>query len=339
MSNEQSRIGWLIAAGDAHAIGLAAGRRGRAAVAAHLLPSAIWQEITAPAHVGRVEQMAAATRARFPAIWQEIEGLAEGLGLPLMQVFAWNCRGDLNAMVPDGCTTVQLPGPEIVVAHNEDGLPFFDGHCFILDAAPVGEPGFRAFCYPGSIPGHTFAVTGAGIVQTVNNLRLRGVDTGLPRMVLGRALLACGTLDAALALLGDAPAAGGFHFTLAQRGDARLMSVENGGGSVALREIAAPALHANHALLRGDAQIVTRSSGDRQRRGDALIAGGARDPLAILCDTGGEGLPIFRRAPDDPDHENTLATAVFHIGNDGIRWTLHDPAGAVTTHAESHAPS
>lgn len=320
-------LGWLQLAGTPHQIGVALGRAGRAAVQRHLPGHPLWQEVNAPAHAPRLARMAAATRARFPRIWQEIEGLAEGLGLPVAQVFAWNCRGDLLASVPDGCTTVMLPGPEPLLAHNEDGLPFFRGACFIAEARPEAEPGFHAFCYPGSIPGHTFAFTGAGLVQTVNNLRLTGVEAEIPRMVLGRAVLASPTLAAALEVLAEAPS-GGFHFALMQRGDGRILSVEFGGGAMSQREIADPALHANHALHlpRGlDGQIVTASSGDRQRRGDALVAAGLA-PLAILRDTSGEGLPIRRDAADDPDEENTLGTALLRLTARGLDWSIHDRA-------------
>src|SRR3546814_1273423 len=68
----------------------------------------------------------ALTEARFPRYWQELQGLAAGLALPFDDVFAWNSRGDVWAMAPDGCTTVLLPAaqpeqPRPVLAHNEDG--------------------------------------------------------------------------------------------------------------------------------------------------------------------------------------------------------------------------
>lgn len=329
MSNEtiDRDLGWLRLAGSPRALGLALGQAGRAAVMRHLLAHPLWQIVNAPAQAFRVARMAEATRARFPWIWAEIEGMAEGLGLPVGQVFAWNCRGDLLASTPDGCTTVLLPGPEALLAHNEDGLPFFRGACFIAEAQPEGRPGFHAFCYPGSIPGHTFAFTGAGLVQTVNNLRLTGVEAEIPRMVLGRALLAVETLGAALDLLRGAPS-GGFHFALMQLGDPRILSVEFGGGGSSVVEIGAPAVHANHALHLPDglkAQIVTDSSRDRQARGDVLLAAGIA-PLAILHDAGGSGLPIRRDAKDDPDEENTLGTAVMRLSGQRLDWSIHDRA-------------
>lgn len=325
-----SELGWQQAGGSPHQIGLALGRAGREAVHRHLPSSEYFHAITGPAHAAAVARMAEATRARFPLIWQEIEGLAEGLALPVDQVFAWNCRGDLLARSPDGCTTVMIPGDEPLLAHNEDGLPFFRGACFIADAAPMGAPGFRAFCYPGSIPGHTFAFTEAGLVQTVNNIRLTGLEPDIPRMVLGRAILSAQSLDQAVAILQGAPS-GGFHFALSSTSDRRILSVEFGGGTASVREITAPSAHANHALHHPGAQIVTDSSRDRQIRADALVAQ-TRDPLEILRDTGGAGLPIRRDEADDPDDENTLATAILRVTASSIRWSIHDRAAGAAAY-------
>ncbi|RDW14548.1 C45 family autoproteolytic acyltransferase/hydolase [Paracoccus thiocyanatus] len=328
--SESHELGWRRIGGPPHEIGRALGLAGRKAVHRHLLSSDYFRDITGPAHAPAVARMAQATRARFPAIWAEIEGLAQGLDLPVDQVFAWNCRGDLRARVPDGCTTVMVPGDEPVLAHNEDGLPFFRGACFIAEVAGADAPAFRAFCYPGSIPGHTFAFNQAGLAQTVNNIRLTGVEPAIPRMVLGRAVIGARSLDQALAILETDAGSGGFHFALSSTADRRVLSVEFGRNEVSVVQVDAPTAHANHALHHQGglaSQIVTDSSRDRQVRADALLAQGL-DPLAILRDESGAGLPIRRDAADDPDDENTLGTAILRLTSKGIRWSIHDrPAG------------
>ena len=321
-------LGWLRAAGDPRSVGLALGAAGRAAVHRHLLAHPLWRTVTDAVHRPAVARMAATVARRFPDILAEIEGLAEGLGLPLEPVFAWNCRGDLLAAAAEGCTSIMIPGPDPVLAHTEDGLPFFRGHCFMAEVTPDQGPGFVSFCYPGSIPGHTFGWSSAGLVQTVNNLRLTGVSPDVPRMVLGRAVLGAPGLEAALGILRAGAGSGGFHFALAQRGGGPIRSVEFGAGHVSIREISEPAAHANHALhhpsLESGAQIVTRSSADRQARAAALLVAGT-GPLDILHDPGGAGrLPIWRADADDPDEENTLALGLMRIGATGIDWKIHD---------------
>jgi len=314
--------------GPPRAIGRALGEWGRRAVQDRLCHHPLWREVTDARHRKKTEAMAALTARDFPWITEEIDGMAEGLGLPFHQVFAWNCRGDLLASVPDGCTSLLYPGPVPVLAHNEDGLPFLRGACGIVEIAPEAAPGFAAFCYPGSIPGHTFAATSAGMAQTVNNIRLTCVGEGLPRMVLGRAVLAEGSVAAAVEMLRAHPAAGGFHFALA---DARsVLSVEFGGGAVSVQPVTAPLAHANHALHLGLPQRITDSSHDRKLRAGALLDGHAA--LDILRDRAGPGLPIHRGEPDDPDEENTLATALIRVEAEAVAWAVHDgPGPAVHT--------
>lgn len=318
-------LGWVRAQGSPREIGRALGQTGRAAVQGQLVGSALWEAVTGAAHAPAVARMAQAVQSRFPKVWQEIEGLAEGLALPVAQVFAWNCRGDLLAHTPDGCTTVMLPGAVPVIAHNEDGLPGLRGLCFLAEVQPEAAPGFVAFCYPGSIPGHSFAVTKAGLVQAVNNIRLTGLRPDLPRMVLGRAVLGCEGLGDAIELLQYAPS-GGFHFALSHCRDRRLLSVEFGGGACSVVEVSAPAAHANHALhLPHAGQSVTQSSADRQARADILVGAGL-GPLEVLRDAAGPGLPIRRDAVDDPDEENTHATAVMTVRPEGVEWAVYDAA-------------
>lgn len=330
-------LGMVRVSGPPREAGLGLGRAGRDAVHRHLLGSALWQEVTGSRHAPLARRLGEATRERFPPVWDELEGLAEGLGLPLAEVVAWNCRGDLLASVPDGCTTVLVPGDVRLLAHNEDGLPFFRGACFLAEVTPDRAPAFVAFCYPGSIPGHTFAITRAGLAQTVNNIRLSGVAPAIPRMVLGRAVLGAATLDGAVDLLREGAGSGGFHFGLAHRHDRRLLSVEFGRGAVSVEEVRAPAVHANHALHAVpafEAQTVTMSSADRQARGDALLAAGA-EPLTILRDGAGGGLPIRRDDPDDPDDENTLATAVISVSDASVDWAVFAGAAGGPEHAGS----
>ncbi|WP_249978276.1 C45 family autoproteolytic acyltransferase/hydolase [Vreelandella olivaria] len=336
MFDQASSLGWHVINGCPYDIGVALGSAGHDAVHQHLLPSAIWAEVTAPAHRDIVAMMAANTQRDFPLVWEELEGLAEGLSLPIEAVFAWNCRGDLLAHAPDGCTTLILPGDHPTIAHNEDGLPFFRGHCFMAEITPDNAMGFTSFCYPGSLPGHTLAFSQSGWIQAVNNLRLTGIAPTIPRMVLGRATLMQNSVSGVLALFKRYANSGGFHFSLAEQGANAVVSVELGGGEVATRVLDQPSIHANHALYHSKGiakQWITDSSRDRQRRGEQLIASGVIGALDVLHDQQGDGLPILRLAADDPDHENTLVTAIMQFNVDGVAWQLYDRPGAPPAYA------
>jgi hypothetical protein len=331
-----SATGFIEISGSPFDAGEALGRFGAAAVHRHLVHAAAWRGVMQWRGTPLAAALAAHTQQRFPRIWAELQGLAAGLGLAFDDVFLWNCRGDVWAASPDGCTTVQLPSVDRRrICHNEDGDPGFAGHCAIAACRIDGSPGFAAFVYPGSLPGHTFAVTDAGLAVTVNNLRVRQIEAGVPRMVLTRAVLDARDLDAAVAVVRDNPRAGGFHLTLGHCKSAALLSVEYSAHGCSVQEITQASLHANHAIhssMCGFPQDVTDSSQHRQTRGDAILhdAREARetpDPLAILADTHDASLPIYRAAPDDPDDENTLATADIVIAASHIEWDVYEQPG------------
>jgi hypothetical protein len=324
-----------VVAGTPHEIGRQLGELARPEMDAYRTRSAAWQAVSARLGDPLLPALRRAAEAAFPSLVAEIDGIAAGLGLPADLVFAWNCRGELLHRTGDGCTTLAACTPEARrIAHNEDGDPFLLDRCGLVDVRPQHGPGFVSFHYPGSLPGHTFAVNRAGLVQTINNVRITAPVAGVPRMVLARAVLDAGSLDAALAILRDQPRASGFHHMLGCAGDARVFSVEASAARTSVLAVEGLYGHANHLVHAGpnadaEAQIITESSRDRQARLAVLLAESnaqgapSVDALAhLLADRGGPGLPIFRDDPADPDDENTLATAVFDIDAGGVDFTV-----------------
>lgn len=322
----------LMVRGSAHEVGVALGRFGAPAVHEVLVRGEAWAQVMRWRGSAALQHMATLVQQRLPACWQELRGLAEGLALPLEDVFAWNCRGDVWAMAPDGCTTVQLPGRAFpTFAHNEDGDPGLQGRCALAQVQVNGSSGFAAVVYPGSLPGHTIAVTDGGMAVTVNNLRTLHAPTGLPRMALARAVLDQPSMAAAVDLLASSPRSGGFHLTLGQAGHAALFSVEFNAARCSVITVERPSVHANHmvhAAMAHQPQVVTGSSGHRQIRGEALLEQARQldrppDALAILHDQGHATFPIFRDDPEDSDRENTLATAFIEVGAKTVQWQVH----------------
>ncbi len=263
--------------GSAYAVGQQLGAFGREAWHTKIRQTALWQTVTALKTAEQTQRMRAAVQAQFPLIWQELEGMAEGLQAPVDEVFAWNCRGDLVRSTSDGCTTLAGRSPEgaLIIAHNEDGFPQLREECAIVSVTPEVGLAFTSFAYPGSLCGHTFAVNEKGIVNTVNNIRAVHRPDGMPRQIVARASLNAATLEEAVTLLSATPRAGAFHHTLGQMGDSRLFSVEATGSGSSVLELSATGGHANHLIhpqLAAIEQIVTGSSGSRQRRLDAWLA-------------------------------------------------------------------
>lgn len=320
--------------GDSHRIGRRLGEFARPHFDAYMAQSPTWQQLRRWRGHPFVAALRAAAVTAFPEYVAELDGMARGLGWSADDLFIWNCRGELIHRTADGCTTLAVAtASHRAIAHNEDGDPYLlgPGRCFLVDVKPSGRPGFISFYYPGSLPGHTFAVTRAGLAQTINNVRIVESAPGVPRMILARAVLDADSLDAALSLLRATPSASGFHHTVGCAGDLRIVSVEATARRSSVLQVHGVYGHANHLIHpehAGEAQIVTASSRDRQARLAQLLPREQSDVndealLRALRDRAPEGLPIYRDDPRDPDGENTLATTLLRIENSGVAMRVH----------------
>ncbi|WP_168790253.1 C45 family autoproteolytic acyltransferase/hydolase [Paraburkholderia aromaticivorans] len=332
MVTSKQGLSLLQVSGEPYDLGYRLGELARPVFADYMNQSNAWEAVRRWRGAPFVQALRDAAHAHFPTLLAELDGMAAGLGWAAEDVFLWNCRGELIHNAPDGCTTLAaVVGDTRFIAHNEDGAPFLRERCALVEVQPAGKPGFVSFYYPGSLPGHTFAASRAGVVQAINNLRIRSPVAGVPRMLLARAVLDAASLDEALQILRDTPAASGFHHTLGCAGDTRVFSVEASAQRCSVQTVANLYGHANHMIHPGceaEAQIVTDSSRDRQLRVDTLLPAITRplQPAAlldVLHDRAPSGLPIYRDDPRDPDDENTLASALFDIGNAGVSMKVY----------------
>lgn len=286
----------------------------------------------------RIAALAGAARDAYPEYVREIEGIADGVGVDFGELFLWNCRGDFpgggdQKHADDaGCTTVMIParGKEpAIIAHNEDDQAELEGRCFVARVSPTDGIGFTSFCSPGLLPGHTFAVNDAGLVQTINHIRPLDQTVGIPRHIIARAVLASADLEAALAVLGRRDRASGFHHNLGQAGREALLSVEAPASACVVHRVTDAAVHSNHLVFAECADIpqeIADSSASRQRRGEALISERAlegRDASVVLGDGAEADLPICRKTRGGTDPGYTLATGVFSVARDRVDWRVH----------------
>ena len=268
----------------------------------------------------------------FPRIYQELQGLADGCEQDFKDILLWNCRGDLLNTPPEGCTSIAVKTQDhTIIAHNEDGDPELRGHCFLLNATLDNSVRIFCFIYPGSIPGHTICANSHGLVYTVNNIRLNEQGTGLPRMIISRALLESKNSEAFIDLLQKHKRSGGFHYTLADKHNLLPISIEAPFQGISVNKIEQVSVHANHLIHPQQTHInqtITHSSQCRQNRMEALVKRVASSInedkcFAILQDIESHKLPIFRTEPDDPDEENTLATDIFSLNREGVKLTVY----------------
>lgn len=319
--------------GTRRRVGLELGRLGRGRLDAYLKQSPLWAALRPWRGHAYLDQLAGHAQRALPAIWEEFEGMAEGLRMAPPDLLLWHCRGDLLHPAADGCTSIAWRGRDGTrwLGHNEDSDPYLHGRCGMVDVRPGDAPGYLAFAYPGSLPGHAFGANRAGLVQVIDSLRMRSRRVGVPRLFLARAVLDCATLDEALGLLDAHSRAGGFYHLLGAANDPRLLGVESAPGLCSVAPIERGAAHTNHLVHPGAAtmpQTVTDSSRARKRRIENLMDqwdadSGADRILAALHDTEGE-LPVLRQAANDPDGENTLTTALFEMRDGGLSLKLYD---------------
>ncbi|RUV26814.1 C45 family peptidase, partial [Mesorhizobium sp. M5C.F.Ca.IN.020.32.2.1] len=193
----------ICAKGDAFSIGIALGRATASGFREHVLPTEAFQALYARWRGSDyLQSLESAARTAYPRFVREIEGIAEGLEQDFDKVFLWNCRGDLRlpehvspktkAIAATGCTTLLIPAKgdaPAAIAHNEDGAVEFLGACCWVEVEPDEGPAWSSFMYPGWLPGNTFGLNEAGIVQTVNNITAHDLQPGVPRQIICRAIL------------------------------------------------------------------------------------------------------------------------------------------------------
>ncbi|MEU6083632.1 C45 family peptidase [Streptomyces sp. NPDC047108] len=208
----------------------------------------------------RLQQVLQATRTRYAAEVAELEALAEGAGADVDDLLLANLRGDLGTDDGTGCTDLAWRRSRSFVAHNEDGAPALDGRLMLLTLVIDGLPPVTVQWYPGFLPANTFTATGLGLVWGINHVQVvRPSPAGAGRHFVARALQCAPTLDAAAEHLRTHPSAGGFAYTIGERGSGRVAVVESAAGRVAAVEATAEEplhWHANHLRHLRDAPDV-----------------------------------------------------------------------------------
>jgi hypothetical protein len=136
----------------------------------------------------RYHHLVALHRSRTQDLISELEGMAEGAGVPLEKLLVINLRGEYQRFAfggnEPGCSTCSLLSPDTAAfGHNEDGLVLYRGQTYLVRARPQDKPVFTAFCYPGFLPGNASGSNDAGICFSANNVQpcrsIRGFNSSL----------------------------------------------------------------------------------------------------------------------------------------------------------------
>ncbi len=328
---DEHRLGalrWIVLRGPDREAFRALGEHTRAQISAlaevwPLLPR-LRAHVCGPPGRDRLAVVRQASAERFPEVWVELAALAEGAAVPLDDLALLNFRGDLGQVTGGiGCSDLAWRRERSVIGHNEDGAPENVGQCALLTLALDGRPPVTAFWYPGFLPSNAFAVTGDGLVWTIDHLPVASPGDGAARHFVGRGLQrSARTLDAAVGYLRTHPSAGGFAYTIGDRAE-RIVSVEAVAGSHAFVEVGPESgplhWHTNHGRYLPGAEPPAGTTS--VARGQTLAALGipATDPgpawfLDVLA---GASLPEGVRCdPTAGAAATTLCTLVADLTAD-----------------------
>ncbi|XP_014236027.1 uncharacterized protein LOC106658534 [Trichogramma pretiosum] len=150
------------------------------------------------------EETLACVREQYPQYVREIEGTADGSGVPFYKLFLMHLddivpnvadNGAQGNDQPVGCSSIvcNQPGQEIL-GHNEDALAETLNHWYIVDAhvqePDLPEEKFTSLSYAGFLPGYTMGYNYHGLVYCINTLSAKTLRSGkTPRYFMTRALL------------------------------------------------------------------------------------------------------------------------------------------------------
>jgi hypothetical protein len=326
------RLPSVVVSGEPFDVGFGLGRHAAFALRDHVSQRladgvAKWRGST------RVADLQAAAEARFPDLFSELKGIADGAGLDFQDIFLINVLADLPTEYPtsqSGCTTLLVPGSVergelALIAHNEDASLTATTPWFIAHITPRRQPSFSCLCYAGKLPGTAFSINSAGLVQTINDVRLMDWQIGVPRVFVARAVLTCNSTEAAVRLIRNTVRSSGYHHGLGSATGGDLYSVEAPSTGVVAIALRSPTAHANHLLYephRTAAQYIVGGSHARQTLAEQRLVDARSSSLAAMRSSPLDGSTLLQCPSAENDWHKTIATAVFEISRTRVRWSF-----------------
>ncbi len=155
-------------------------------------------ELTWPGATIQARKYLPFVQERYPQYVDEMQGIAEGSNVSFEDVVVLNA---MEAVTTDAlhltrCTSMAVneertADGHVLAAHNEDWIPEDEDDVYVVHASPNDEPPFLAMSYGGLLPNIGFNVY--GIAQLIDSVYPNDSRIGIPRIVVGRAVLAAKT--------------------------------------------------------------------------------------------------------------------------------------------------
>jgi isopenicillin-N N-acyltransferase-like protein len=216
---------------------------------------------------------------QFPAMLEEIDGVARAAGLRLEQVLLINARTDIMALVEaelafakvPACTALALEGKVrgqriLALAQNWDWNPILSHAPIVLRSKPKNSPAFLTLVEAGMIGKIGFNQHRLGVCLNFLSHRSDGRPEtfGVPIHCLLRAMIDCSSIEQAVTVVKSSPRCASANFMLAQDGPdgPQAVDLEISPDAVALlRGNDAGLVHTNHFLDPTLAQGCTSGRG------------------------------------------------------------------------------
>jgi len=213
------------AQGTHRAIGLAIGRAvpdriaGMARNYQLLFEHSPQLKLTWPQAALQARQYLPFIESAVPQYLAELQGLAEGSGVPFDDLLICNCFEELTGdLLFEKCTSVAF-APEhtqdqhTLLGHTEDWLPIDRAWQYVVRVRPDDEAPFIAAVYGGLLA--NVGLNGAGVAQCINSMYPTDARPGLPRVFVGRHVLTAPRLGVAIERALHPRRAAGYNHVLA----------------------------------------------------------------------------------------------------------------------------
>jgi len=192
------------------------------------------------------------SRKHFPHIVDEIAGMADGAGLAFNAMWCMSIKSELGALDKDdlGCSSIFYKDENSMrLFHNEDGSTDYKDLMFVVQVTPPSGVSFVSLVYPGIITGNGPSMNDKGIIQTTNYIGSTKSEIGLPRYIIGRAILEAETVEEAAAIASITPRAYPYHHHIGSMAEKKYYSVETIPGTAQIEKPQYLYFHTNHLLF------------------------------------------------------------------------------------------
>ncbi|PWH17236.1 MAG: hypothetical protein DDG59_08335 [Anaerolineae bacterium] len=237
----------------------------------------------------------------YPQYLEEIRGIAQGSQSSLEEIFTLNAFEGIvmDRLHLSKCTSFAInqersANQHVLIAHNEDWFPDDEADVYIVKAEVEDEPPFLAMSYGGLLP--NIGLNAAGIAQCCDTVYPIEKRIGIPRVVVGRAVLGARTISEAIERAISPHRAAGYNHLIAHEiGELYNIEVSAGNFSILYGQAGAIA-HTNH-YLSTKMQLLEEES-------EQLIGSHVRYNRAMRLIQGVEYHDLFSLQAIQRDHVN-----------------------------------